>query len=121
MTSRFDKYLENFPKNSKVKNFQKNSNVKWTTIFAGFVLFSAIACLFFVIFFLQNSTTVQKTDKKLEDHSSSAASVLEKKSLKKFTEPLISANTLLTYLITKKDICLFEVTTLQTEQSRFVV
>uniref|UniRef100_A0A7E4UTK7 Sulfurtransferase n=1 Tax=Panagrellus redivivus TaxID=6233 RepID=A0A7E4UTK7_PANRE len=37
---------------------------------------------------------------------------------KKPTEPLISANTLLTYIITKRRICLFEVSSLQIETSK---
>ncbi|KAE9556736.1 hypothetical protein FO519_000142 [Halicephalobus sp. NKZ332] len=81
---------------------------------AGILAFAA-----FLFFWQRKTIEVSSSSNTVETVSLNPPLSNKKPNLtKKITEPLIPANTLLTYLITKRKICLFEVSTLHPEESR---
>lgn len=130
-TSRFDRYLDmNLPSSTSDKKFlQKRTvcgcqlNVLLFIFLLIFIIFGLISALLYLQ--IKNISDI-KSSKQVSNvtHQSvnkSPPTINDKtatKLVKRQTEPIISANTLLTYLITKRKICLFEVSTLQIEESR---
>lgn len=124
LASRFDRYMnpESRSKDYDLKFLQRESKCcKFNVILIFLIFLAGILALIAVLFFWQNKKSIEVggVPNAVETVPLNSPVVNKKPNVsKRITEPLISSNTLLTYLITKRKICLFEVSTLQPEESR---